>query len=161
MIGYAFIPSLKKHNDSRLQLSIIVILSVVLLIFSSVVYKSLSSDIGKYDRQMETFASIELNAMEVYALPEETPNDKRLSELKKGIDYWNEGLKLVEGFKDLDLPQLIKERNTKLKEYCELRIKSFELMYKAISEDTDNYETEINDYNHKINTIVTALTGEQ
>jgi rhomboid protease GluP len=162
IIGYAFVPSLKKHDNAILKSLTIGILSVILLISSFTVYKSLPNDIGKYNEKMNTFIAMESMALEVFSLPGGTPTEKILYELKdRGIYYWNENLKLIESLNDLDLPQPIKERNVKLKEYCELRIKSYELYYKAISENTDKYQMEINDYNNKIETIIKELTGGQ
>ena len=105
--------------------------------------------------------AMESMALEVFSLPEETPKEKILSELKdRGIYYWNESLKLLESLDELDLPSTLLERNDKLKEYCELQIKSYELIYKAISEDTDRYNNEINDYNEKIDAILEELNEE-
>lgn len=162
VIGYAFVPSLKQFENKAIKFSTIGSLTVVLLISSFTVYKSLPNDIGKYDEKMKEFVSMESMALEVYNLPEGTPNEKILSEIKdRGLYYWNENIKLIDGFKDLDLPLPIRARNTKLKEYCELRIKSYELIYKAIEEDTDKYQNEINEYNQKIETIISELTGKQ
>lgn len=111
---------------------------------------------------MDRFVSMESMALEVYNLPEGTPNETILSEIKeRGLYYWNENIKIIDSFKNLDLPLAIRARNSKLKEYCELRIQSYELIYKAIEEDTDNYDNEINEYNQKIETIISELTGKQ
>ena len=159
IIGYAFVPSLKKHEDTTIKSLTIGILSIILLMSSITVYKVLSNDMEKYDEKMNTFIAMESMALEVFSLPAETSTEKILYELKdRGIYYWNENLTLIESLKDLDLPQPVIERNAKLKEYCELRIKSYELYYKAVSEDTDKYQMEINDYNNKIETIVKELT---
>jgi len=161
VIGYAFVPSLKQFENKAINFSTIVALTVALLISSFTVYKSLPNDIGKYEKEMERFVSMESTALEVYNLPDGTPNEKLLLEIKdRGLYYWNENIKLIDSFKDLDLPLPIRARNTKLKEYCELRIKSYELIYKAIEEDTDKYQNEINEYNQKIELIITELTGK-
>lgn len=162
IIGYAFVPSLKQFDNSTIKFSTIGALTAVLLVASFSIYNTLPNDIGKYDEKMKEFVSMESMALEIYNLPEGTPNEKILSELKdRGLYYWNENLKLIDSFKDLNLPLLIRARNTKLKEYCELRIKSYELIYKAIEEDTDKYEKEMNDYNQKIEAIITELIGRQ
>jgi len=161
VIGYAFVPSLKQFENQAIKFSTIGALTIVLLISSFAVYKSLPNDLGKYDEKMQQFVSMESMAVEVYNLPEGTPNEVILSELKdRGIYYWNENLKLLESFDELDLPEHIIFRNSKLKEYCELRIKAYETIYKAIEEDTDQYENEINEYNQKIEAIIGELTGE-
>lgn len=76
------------------------------------------------------------------------------------IYYWNENIKLLDSFKDLDLPSEIKNRNRILREYCELRIKSYELLYKAVSEDTDQYQQQLEVYDNQINAKIKELGGE-
>lgn len=162
IVGYAFVPGLKQFENNLIKFSTIGILALALIISSFAIYKTLPNDIGQYEKEMERFASMESMALEVYSLPQGTPNEKILSEIKdRGLYYWNENIKLIESFKDLDLPLPIRERNSKLKEYCELRIASYELIYKTIDEDTDKYESAINEYNKKIETIITELTNGQ
>ena len=162
VIGYALIPSLKKTNENKLKYTTIGLLTVLILVSSFVVYKKLPNDIGTYDAKIKEFISMEAMALEVYNLPENTPNDKILYGIKdRGIYYWNENIKLLDSFKDLDLPLEIRTKNRLLKEYCELRIKSYELLYKAISEDTDQYKSQIEDYNQKIEAKINELGGGQ
>lgn len=162
IIGYAFVPSLNQFENKTIKFATTGALTVALLVSSFSVYKSLPNDIGKYEKEMKQFVSMEAMALEVYNLPEGTPNEKLLSEIKdRGLYYWNKNIKLIESFKDLDLPLPIRARNNKLKEYCELRIKSYELIYKAIYEDTDKYENQINEYNQNIELIISELTGRQ
>lgn len=159
--GYAFVPSLKKSRSESIKLSTIGLLTAIVFASSFVVYKSLPNDVGKYDSEIKRFISMEEMALEVFSLPEDTPKEKLLSEIKdKGLFYWRENLKLIDSFKELDLPLEIRERNLKLREYCELRIKSYELIYKTVDEDTDMYENEINEYNQKIEAVINALTGD-
>src|SRR5690606_22382895 len=160
IIGYAFVPSLKQFENRTIKFSTIGALTVTLLISSFTVYSSLPHDIGQYEREMEQFVSMEAMALEVYNLPAGTPNEKILSEIKdRGLYYWNENIKLIDSLEDLDLPLPIRARNSKLREYCELRIKSYDLIYRAIDEDTDEYEREIGEYNRKIEQIIAELTG--
>jgi len=160
LIGYAFIPSLKKHDNSEFKLLTIGILSVILLVSSFTIYKSLPNDIGKYDEKMNEFVATEAKALAVFSLPAYTSTEEFVTEFNKGINYWNENLKLIESLNDLDLPQPLVERNVKLKQYCELRIKSYELYSKAVSEDTDKYDTEIRDYNKKMEMLIKEISSE-
>lgn len=91
IIGYAFVPSLKAFENKSIKLSTVGALTFVLLISSFTVYKSLPNDIVKYENAMQRFVSMESMALQVYNLPEETPNDIILLEIKeKGIYNWNE-----------------------------------------------------------------------
>jgi len=159
IIGYAFIPGLKKPEDVKLKLSTIGILTVLVLTTSFFVYKNTSNDIGIYEEKIKTFVSNESMAVEVFAMPDNTPKDQLLYGLKeRGIYYWNENIKLIDEVEKLDLPDEIHTRNSKLKQYCELRIKSYELYYKAVSEDTDIYKFQIENYDTQIVNIINELT---
>lgn len=160
VIGYTLIPSLKRPYENKLKFGTIGILSFLILVSSFLVYKKIPNDIGTYDTKIKEFVSMEAKALEVYNLPPNTPNDKILSAIKdSGMYYWNKNIKLLDSFTDLDLPLEIRTRNGLLKEYCELRIKSYELLYKAISEDTDQYKPLIEEYNQKIEAKIKELGG--
>lgn len=100
-------------------------------------------------------------ALEIYNLPPYTPAEEILLEIKdKGLYYWNENIKILDSFQDLDLPLSVKERNEKLRTYCELRIKNYELIYKTIEEGTDQYEEEIEDLGYQIERLIDELTND-
>ncbi|HTO15952.1 MAG TPA: rhomboid family intramembrane serine protease [Edaphocola sp.] len=162
VIGYALIPSLKKPEETKLKYGTIGLLSIIILVSSFFVYKKLPNDIGTYDTKIKEFFSMESMALEVYNLRGNASKDVILYGIKdRGIYYWNENIKLLESFKDLDLPLEIRTRNSLLKEYCELRVKSYELLYKAISEDNDQYKSQIEDINQKIEAKIKELSGAQ
>ncbi len=161
IIGYAYVPGLKKPESVKINYGTIGLLSILVLASSFMLDRTLPNDIARYDEGMQKFASMESMALEVYNLPENTPREKLLTEIKeRGIYYWNENIKLIDSFVELDLPDEIIIRNKKLREYCELRIKSYEVIYKAIDEDTDRYREEIDDYIRKIETIISDLTQQ-
>jgi rhomboid protease GluP len=162
VIGYAFIPSLKKPMDKSLKFATIGILWVLFSSTAFVVYERLPNDIGSYDSKMKNFFSMESMALEVYNLPEGTPKEKILYGInERGIYYWNENIKLLDSFKNLNLPLTIRTRNRILREYCDLRIKSYELLYKAVSEDTDRYRLEIESFDKQIEVKIGELGGGQ
>lgn len=162
VIGYTLIPSLKKPDQNRLKYATLSLLTVLVLVSSFAVYKKIPNDIGEYGTKIKEFVSMEAKALEVYNLPQNTSNEKILYGLKdRGIYYWNKNIKLLDSFKDLDLPPEIRTRNRHLKEYCELRIKSYELVYKAISENTEQYKDQIEGYNKQIEMKINELGGGQ
>jgi rhomboid protease GluP len=110
-------------------------LMVLVLCTSFAVVSRIPQDMGQYTEKMNKFQSLESMALEVYQLPEGTPKEELLSELKnRGIYYWNENLKVLAEMDSLDLPAELTLRNTKLKTYCQLRIKSYELLYMSMPE---------------------------
>jgi rhomboid protease GluP len=63
-------------------------------------------------------------------------------------------LKEVETY---NLPPAVHERNKKLIKYCELRVKSYKVLYKAIKENSEQYKSEIEDYNKQIELALSGL----
>jgi len=162
VIGYAFIPSLKKPNERQWTFGTVGLLSVIIIGLSFIIYQKIPNDIGVYDQKMKQFAAIEEKALAVFSLPANTPNDKILAEINnRGLTYWNQDLKLVQSFEDLNLPPVLKTQNQLLKAYCELRIKSYKLLYKAISENTNQYQSQIEDYNQQIEALISEISGKK
>lgn len=158
-IGYSFYPSLIKPKLWLLKTATIVLLSVLVLFPSFIVLTTTSNDIMAYEKKMEKFASLESMALEIYNMPEGTSNDDLLSEIQdRGIYYWKENISLLTETDKLDIPQELHNRNLKLIEYCELRIKSYETIYKSISENSDKYQTQIEDYNKQIEEKISELS---
>jgi rhomboid protease GluP len=161
IFGYAFLPSIKKSEDNKLKFGTIGLLSIVTLTSSFFIYKSMPNDLGTYDAKMNEFSINEARALDVYNLPPTTPNDEILRVLQdSGIYYWNQNIKLIDNFQELDLPLEIRTRNRLMREYCEIRIKSYELHIKAIVEDTYRYNTQIEEYNKQLEELINQIGGE-
>ncbi len=162
IIGYAFIPSLKETEESESKIKAILYLSVLVIAFTTISYKNIPNDFGKYDKLIQEFAPTESRALEVYKLASNTPKETMLYEIRnRGIYYWNENIALLKEIEKLKLPAPLIEKNQKLLLYCQLRVKSLELSYKAIEEDSPMYQTQINDYNAQIENIVKDLTNKK
>lgn len=161
IIGYAFVPSLKDFDNREVKFLSIGLLTTVLTIFSFSVFTHVSNDVGKYQEEMHRFSSMEFMALDVLN-SQDTSRAKLLSEIEEiGIFYWKENIKLVESFDRFKLPDAIKEKNEKLKEYCRLRLRSYEIISRAIREDTDEYDNEIRQYFTKADAIATELAGKK
>jgi rhomboid protease GluP len=158
IIGYCFTFSLKKPDDKRLNYSIIGSLTVLTIIVCAFVYRSIPNDLANYEKEMKQFSSMESMALKVYSLPKDTPKSKLLYEIKdRGIYYWNEDLKIIGEVQKLQLPEALHTQADKLKRYCELRLKSYELLYKTVNEDSNQYQSQIDDYNKQIQGIIDEL----
>lgn len=162
VIGYAMMPSIKKPEAYNLKLNTIALLSVLMFCTSFMVYNKTSYDFAKYDAGFKTFTINESMALEVFRLPSNTSESKLMYELKdRGIYYWNENISILEELDKLSLPDVIHERNAKLKKYCELRIKCYELMYKSVEEGNDEkYNSEIQNLNKQIEGLINELKGK-
>jgi rhomboid protease GluP len=161
VIGYSFYPSLIKP-DKILKPITIGILTIVFSIGSFGIVKNISSDIGKYDEDMQLFVQLEQKALGLFRLPQTSTDEQILFEIENnGIKNWEESLKLIEKVDAYDLPDALHLRNARLKEYCQLRIKSYKTIQKAITEGTNKYDNEINVFNIEIEKIITELSQIQ
>ncbi|WP_342328190.1 rhomboid family intramembrane serine protease [Pedobacter sp. FW305-3-2-15-E-R2A2] len=162
IIGYAFLPSLKKEDDSRLKFGTIALMSFLILTSSFAVYKKMPNDYGAYDQKFAVFTALEAKALAVYQLPTDAPKEQLLKGLKEnGVDNWRKSLSILKELDELNLPPVFQERNVMLKKYCELRIKSYDLAYKAIAENTEKYKDEMIGYNVEIQNLLNELTAQK
>ena len=77
---------------------------------------------------------------------------------KKVIPKWKENIEIIKQANAIkNLPSELIEQNKKLLSYCELRIETFELLKKALSESTDKYNTELSILHAKIEKQLEAI----
>lgn len=156
--GYILLPGLRNTEEPGLKWKGIVLLGLVIAGSSFIVYKNLDNDLIIYEKGLQEFTDTETFALSVYKLPEDTPKEEKLFTLRdEGLNYWNQNLKLVKSFENLTLPPPAVKRNALLKQYCELRIQSYELMYRAIAEESDQFDAEILSVNKKIESVIEQL----
>ncbi|MGE9313481.1 rhomboid family intramembrane serine protease [Niabella sp. CJ426] len=161
IIGYGFLPGLRDPEESPSPWKAIALTSLVVLGVSFGVYKNLPNDLVIYEKGIKEFTDTEAFALSVFKLPEDTPKKEKLFSLRdEGLNYWNQNLALVKSFEQLKLPEHLVKRNGLLKEYCELRIKSFELMYRAVAEESPRFDEEIASVNQKIEAVIEKLGDE-
>lgn len=162
LLGYGMIPSLRQAENRSIKVSTIVVSSLLVIGSSLFVYQKLPNDLKKYDSLMNDFVSSERLALEVYSLPSNTPTEKILYNIKdRGLYYWNECLTILKSCEELDLPLELRHRNKKIKEYCELRIKYYELLYKSISENSDQYNPQLEEYDQLLQAKINELNPEK
>jgi rhomboid protease GluP len=156
-IGYLFVPGLKKPEARSLQIAALIVSTVVVIVFSVFIASTVPNGIGEYQANMKEFTKHEQVAMELFRLPQDTEKAKLLACVKDGLQEWQACLALVNEAGKLDVPYEVKKSIKLLREYCELRIKSFNLIYKAVSENTEAYKSEIENYNSQIEKIINDL----
>jgi rhomboid protease GluP len=162
LIGFAYYASLKKKEQPGLQYLTTGILTLLVAAGTYTSLKIIPNDIITYDQKINEFISNEELALAVFKLPEGTPDDVILEEIQaNGLRYWNENIRLLDELDRLNLPDDYVVRNKSLREYCDLRIKSYTLIYKALSEQSDLYWDQIKDYNDQIEKIIDDLNQKQ
>ncbi len=163
ILGYTFIPSIKKSDDPILESALIGIVIFGIAIGSAFFIRNIRPyEIKEYDKGMQEFATWEKMALGFYQLPPDTPRSRMLYEVgTNSVYYWQVNEKLINELDRLYLPQAVHERNQKLLNYCQLRIQFCRVLYKAIDEETNTYGTLIDELNQKIEASLNDLTGEK
>ena len=160
LIGFAYYPSLLKSEIKSVKYNTIALVSFPILLGCYILYHNIPNDIARYSEKMKRFQIMENMALELYKMPQTADRSEILTEIKdRGLYYWNEDLELVGEADKLSLPDQMHKKNKMLIDYCQIRIKSYELIYKAIDENTDKYKEQIEGYNRQIEGIIEELEG--
>ena len=160
-IGLIFIPSLKK-GTTLLKYSTLTIIFILTIIISSFTLNNTSNDFEAYQITMNEFMKNETKALEYYKLSDNTTDGRKLSAIKNvGIPYWRKNIALLDKIEKMSLSAHIQETNKELRKYCSMRLESYDLIYKAIIEDTHAYDNRINTLNNDIETPIKRLESNQ
>lgn len=159
IIGFAYLPSIKKPQEKKLNLGIAGLLISIVVFSSFIVLKKLPNGIVKYEKIIKDFTERENIALNIF----NTKNDRLEKEqmldtiMINGIANWNYNAILIDSLDKLKLPEVLKKRNANLRKYCELRLNSYFLIYSNVKDDTNLNNEKIEDYNKQIKTITDEL----
>jgi rhomboid protease GluP len=110
--------------------------------------------IAEYETGMQDFIEMEKLALESYRDYSDSKEHILYMIKERGIYYWEENVVLLKKLERLSLPEALHDQNKNLLEYCKLRIKSYNLSYKKINENNNEYDSEIDDLNSQINDVL-------
>ncbi|MGZ4038329.1 MAG: hypothetical protein ACXVPQ_10910, partial [Bacteroidia bacterium] len=159
--GYVFYPVLRNPGNALLKSGVPVALAAGILAGVFLVCRTINNDIGIYQEKLNVFTEKEKQALKLYTLPENTTKEATLTYIKdSGIVNWKANLQLMDEIATLQLPADVVARNARLKEYCRLRLLCYNLMYKAVEENTEKYKDSINSYDNLIQAIIKEIGGE-
>jgi len=161
VLGYAFTPGLLNPASRLLKYLVSAGLIMIALITIFFVINMIPNTMAIYQKNMETFGTNESMALEVFSLPENTPKEKILNQIStRGLYYWQENIRLLQENEKMELSAEIQRRNKILIRYCELRIKTYNLIFKTVEEDTDRYQDSLKFYNIQLENILKELETE-
>lgn len=150
IMGYAFVLSLKKPENKSLYYGSLVTIIVAIIAFSVFIYDKIPNDVGSYQNRLTEFSALEEKALNTVNLPENVSAGTQLAAIQHGIQNWKDALAIMEATLAFDLPESLATQRRLLKEYCELRLKSFELYYKQRQENSTQYDEQLEELNRQI-----------
>jgi hypothetical protein len=132
---------------------------LIAVIFGIVYLKESSFDTKTYDKGLAEFQKNETAALKLFELPETTAKGELVAFIKtKGIPNWILNMKILTDLDKIDgITDAFKKQNQLLRDYCQLRIKSYQLIEKGLREETNAYDQEIAELNKEIEAILSQL----
>ena len=112
-----------------------------------------------YDNKIAEFSENENESLTIYDNIEFKSKAKLLSELDtKATPKWKRNIEIVSELKNINgLPSELSDQNETLLKYSELILETFLLIKKAVSEDTDEYDVQLNMLNTRIESELKKL----
>jgi rhomboid protease GluP len=152
LLGYAFLPALRKNQTRKTFKITDWALAGITLIIVGVSYALLPNNVKLFDEKLKLFEANEANANELYNFDPaffQSPEARRI--VKNGIETWNKNLKISDEIEQIDLTEPYYEKNKLLRAYSEKRLKTYELMQKiAQAEKPELYRNLFERYNANI-----------
>jgi rhomboid protease GluP len=144
LAGYAMVPALRKHEKSLRGYVLPGLLGVLIIALAFITLAKLPNDYPAYDKRMEEITQLEEKAIAVFNNSGEQSDPSLPGKINsEGIPAWKQIIRLTGEIDSLNLPDAYKERNKNFRKYAALRLKSYELRYKAVTADSQNYDEEI------------------
>ncbi len=157
IIGYAYVPGMRESAEKNDKYAAMGILSVVVLLFSIIMYKGLPNDFPKYEKAMNAFVDFEQNGLSFYRLSDYSSKELLLLNLDQAsIPAWQRAKEVLDGTDTLEISEALHNNADALKEYCDIRIKTLNLIRQKIDEETTKYDSQIKEYHNQLEKLFTA-----
>ncbi len=161
LIGFAMIPGIRNTESAVPGRRTLAMVCALVLGFVCIVYTNIPNDISRYEKMIKTWSKNEETALNLYNLPDTTPNDIFLDEINYGISKWNENISLLKTMQKLDISEELKSRNRKLLRYCELRLANYILFKKTFETGVQDtiYNDEIQKKDREIEIVLKEINS--
>lgn len=154
MIAYLMLPSLKNKSNLLLKYTSILLISMILLFSSFLVIKKIPNHFKQYDNLMNILNTNDMKSVTVFSLNDSIKTEDKMLKIKnEAISITKMNLLIIDSLQKLDVPQKMKYDLPRLKKYFDIRLLSFELYYKAVSENTTKYDDSLNYYYKILNSL--------
>jgi rhomboid protease GluP len=111
---------------------------------------------------MHSFARYEHRALSVYQHTSDDPKATWLTAIRDtGIFNWNKAIGVLNDINGLGLPEVFKQRNDVLMQYCDLRITSYNYLAQKIAGTASPGEDSVEIYNAQIKALMQSLTSKK
>ena len=122
-------------------------------------FKRIPNDYGLYQRKMDAFARLERKALAVLQPPEGNVSKAVwLNSIRdSGNYYWNKGIRVLDETSQLDVSGQLKTQTDVLIRYCNLRILSYNYIYRKMTDSASSGEDSVAYFNSQISGLLDSL----
>lgn len=158
ILGMGLVPATRSKLWTKFAPMAVVTISAILLSLSLLVMASIPKPNTALDEALHSLSVIEEEAMAMYRFPENTPNDSILHFVETvGLPSWNRGLELLNDVPDQELNAEQLEIRDMMIRYCDLRIRSYELIrYNLLQTNSDSMD-KLGEINGEIKDLVQRM----
>jgi rhomboid protease GluP len=159
LIGYLFYPGLRRPDNPRLGYSAVVLATLLVGTVAVVAFKRIPNDYGLYQRKMDAFARLERKALAVLQPPEGNLSKAAwLNSIRdSGNYYWNKSIRVLDETSQLDVSEQLKRQTDVLIRYCNLRILSYNYIYRKMTDSASSGEDSVAYFNSQISGLLESL----
>lgn len=128
-------------------------------IFAYAYYAPEDWDVKTYDTELKKFNDNETEAMKVFDMLNRSSKYEIARFIEQtGIPKWRENIEIVNRMSNIEnVPEEFQKQNELLLEYSKLRIEAYELMSKAVLNESSEYDDEIIKRHTRIDEIISKL----
>lgn len=161
--GYAYyLFVLRSNQPANRALLPMLVPPVLAFVLAILVYTHKSTPLADFDRLMERFNKLNAQAMNVFRLPPNTPAAGVAKAMNdQGVVAWQEAISLLDGADKLDVPEGYHQHTKLLRQYSTLRLKSFQLLQRSLTDTTHIYDKQIEDYDRQIAMVLGQLNAKK
>lgn len=147
---------------SWIRAGLVSILSAILFLgslFGAALIPATDVESMAYDRGIEQFAKNETEALKLFDMMD-TRSDQEIAGFirQKGIPLWMENYDLITSLDKLEgLDESLRTQNQKLQLYCQLRVKSYNLILKSLEGLSNDHFEEFETVNAQIEELLKTL----
>jgi rhomboid protease GluP len=158
LIGYLFYPGLKKPESPRLLYPALVLAALLVISTTIIAFNKIPNTYAMYQKKMHTFGRFEHRALSIYKHTSDDPKETWLTAIRDtGIYNWNKAIGVLNEMNALALPDVFKQRNDILIQYCQLRITSYNYLAQKIAGTAGPGEDSVPNYNAQITELLNSL----
>lgn len=159
VVGYAYYPLIKWRNRQWPKVAIPLLLLAITIGLVAFVLPRIPNYYGMFKAKEKIFSTNEAKALQYDQLPANTPLEERLQQLdSNGIRLWHQNVLVMDSVVNYPkMPEALVKSASQRSEYSKLRQKSYQLMYKRLQQNTDQFNDSISMLNQQADSIANTV----